>query len=102
MNDSFCPTCGASWRCEHAPDAAFGGLRYVPPDGPTARQIGIEAARLVGEQIGAGLLTGEEIDPNMVERALLMQQFASSIASLSTQPAAGAPSSTPRRAPPAV
>ena len=96
MNDSFCPACGASWRCEHTPDTASRGLRYVPPDGPTARQIGIEAARLVGEQIGAGLLTGEEIGPKVVERALLMQQFASSIASLSAQPAMKTPL-TPRR-----
>ena len=91
MNDSFCPTCGASWRCEHAPDATSHALRYVPPDGPTARQIGIGATRLIGEQIGTSLLTGEEIGPKVVERALLMQQFASSIASLSAQPAAGTP-----------
>ncbi len=102
MSDSFCPTCGASWRCEHTPDTTSRSLRYVPPDGPTARQIGIETARLVGEQIGAGLLTGEEIGPNVVERALLMQQFASSIASLSDQPAAGTPASAARRTPPVV
>ena len=100
MNDYLCPTCGASWRCEHAPDAALGGVRYVPLDGPTARQLGVETALLVGEQIGARLLTGEEkIEPSVVERALLMQQLASSIASLSAHPATRTPSSTPQPTP---
>ena len=85
MTDTLCSTCGASWRCEHAPDPCAVELRYVPPDGPTARQIGIEVARSVGEQIGAALLgAGDEVSRARVERALLLQRLATNLGALST------------------
>ena len=84
MTDTLCSTCGASWRCEHAPDPQGSELRYVPPDGPTARHVGIEVARSVGEQIGAALLgDGDEVSRARIERALLMQRLATNLGALS-------------------
>ena len=84
MTEMLCPSCGASWRCEHAPDPQGSGLRYVPPDGPTARHIGIEVARSVGEQIGAALLgDGDEVSRARIERVLLLQRLATNLGVLS-------------------
>ena len=79
MTADLCPHCGASWVCEHTPDAApeSSGLHYVPPDGPTAQTLGVMAARLAGERLGMGVLSGAvPLSPDLDQRVAAMQELA--------------------------
>jgi hypothetical protein len=78
MTAELCPHCGASWVCEHTPDAASesSGLHYVPPDGPTAQTLGVMAARLAGERLGMSVLSGAvPVTPDLDQRVAAMQEL---------------------------
>ena len=84
MHDGLCTTCGASWHCDHLPDRERRRLQYVPPDAPTARQIGIEAVRVAGEHIDTGLAArSADRDANVTDRATVLRRFAANIEALS-------------------
>ena len=93
MTTDLCPHCGAFWVCEHTSDAASEspGLHYVPPDGPTARTLGVMAARLAGERLGMSVLSGAvPATPDLDQRVAAMQDLAARLDALTARHPPGA------------